>query len=77
MRKVTKGEIEVKDDAMDESLDESMDECYSIAESIMDEISLINLADRKVEGINCHDMGKGSLKKLMRQIKQARLTSII
>ncbi len=68
MRKVIKDESISKDDCMDE--------CCNIAESIMDEINLISLADRKADGILYEGKQKGSLKKLMRQIKQARHNAI-
>ena len=52
---------------------EAVDECCDIAESIIDEINLLNLADGRGKNLSCDARQKGSLKrKIMRQIKQAR-----
>ena len=50
---------------------DAVDECCDIAESIIDEINLLSLTDKK--NLSCDVRRKGSLKrKIMRQIKQAR-----
>ncbi len=55
---------------------DAVDECCDIAESIIDEINLLSLTDRKGKDLSCDVRRKGSLKrKIMRQIKQARQTA--
>ena len=52
---------------------DTADECCDIAESIIDEINLLSLTDRKGKNLSFDVRRKGSLKrKIMRQIKQAR-----
>ncbi len=53
----------------------AVDECCDIAESIIDEINLLSLTDRKGKNLSFNVRRKGSLKrKIMRQIKQAKQT---
>jgi hypothetical protein len=60
-----------------ESPQDAADECCSIAESIMEEISLLDLTDRRMEGLSCEARRKGSLKrKIMRQIRMAKQSAM-
>jgi hypothetical protein len=59
------------------SAQDAEDECYSIAKSIMEEISLLDLADRRIEGPSCEVRRKGSLKrKIIRQIRMAKQSAM-
>lgn len=52
---------------------DAVDECCDIAESMIDEINLLSLMNRKGKNLSCDVRRKGSFKrKIMRQIKQAR-----
>ncbi len=52
---------------------DTVDECCDIAESMIDEINLLSLKDRKGKNLSCDARRKGSFKrKILRQIKQAR-----
>ncbi len=52
---------------------DSADECCDIAESIIDEINLLSLNDRRRKDLSTDVRRKGTLKrKIMRQIKQAK-----
>lgn len=58
--------------------DVSFDECCSIAESMMQEIQIINLMERRLDESASNSRQKGSLKRrLMRQIEQALQMSMI
>jgi hypothetical protein len=56
---------------------DAADECCSIAESIMEEISLLDLADRRMEGLPYEARRKGSLKRrILRQIRMAKQSAM-
>jgi hypothetical protein len=60
-----------------EPVQDAADECCSIAESIMEEISLLDVTDRRMEGLSCEARRKGSLKrKILRQIKLAKQSAM-
>lgn len=52
---------------------DTADECCDIAESIIDEINLLSLTDRRRKDLSTDVRRKGTLKrKIMRQIKLAK-----
>lgn len=58
--------------------DASLDECCGIAESMMQEIQIINLMERRLDESTSNSRQKGSLKRrLMRQIELALQMSMI
>ncbi len=58
--------------------DAALDECCSIAESMMQEIQIINLMESRLDESTVNSRQKGSLKrKLMRQIELAKQMSMI
>lgn len=60
-----------------DSQEDAVDECCSIAESIMEDINLLNLADKKAEGLSYEVRRKDSLmRKIVRQIKHARQSAM-
>ncbi len=58
--------------------DASLDECCNIAESMIQEIQIIKLMERRLDEFASNSRQKGSLKRrLMRQIEQVLQMSMI